>query len=152
MKSQTIKQRNIPEYPVITKSVKVKPVVFLFVCLILGLVTMLLFPSFSLMGAMFVAASCFSLLILPDRKIIDFTEKYCILYNQKDTRECKLIYWEDVLSWQYQWHADMDELIIELIDHSVESVEVYSKLSVLPMMKAYAGEKQVKTFKKKVKI
>ena len=152
MKSQIIKQRNIPEYPNIIKSVRVKPMILLAVCLVAGLVTMFLFQSFSLLGAMLVAASTFSLLILPDRKLIDFTEKYCILYNQKDYSECKLVYWDEVLSWQYIWHPDIDELMIEMVDQSVEKVEVYSRLSVIPMMSAYAPGKQIKSSKKKVKI
>ncbi len=86
-------------------------------------------------------------LIMPDRKIMEVTNEYLILYNNKDVSLCKLVYWDEILSWQYRWHPDADELIIELCDHSVEKVEAFNRKKFTRYLKEYANGKEMKVRK-----
>ena len=55
-----------------------------------------------------------------------------------------MIYWEDVVSWRYEWHAAYDQLVIGLTDGSSEVQEMYSRLSIQYYMDRYAKGKEVK--------
>ncbi len=145
MKSQVIKIRNLPSYPVVIQSLNVKPVIFLGTLLILGIILLLYNPTTAYFGAVLIAISTFSMLVMPDHKIMEVTNEYLILYNNPDNSLCKLVYWDEILSWKYHWRPDIDELIIELCDHSVEKVEAYNRKAFTRYLKEYAKGKEVKT-------
>ncbi|MCI5773662.1 MAG: hypothetical protein MR210_03780 [Erysipelotrichaceae bacterium] len=147
MKSQVIKIRNLPSFPVILQSISVKPTMFLGTLMIVGVIMMIFFPFLGYLGAGFVALATFSILVMPDRKIMEATNEYLILYNHKDQSLCKLVYWDEILSWQYRWHPDVDELIIELSDHSVEKVEAFNRKKFTRFLKEYANGKEMKVKK-----
>ncbi len=142
MKSKIIKQRNIPAYPLVFKTVRVKPILFLFVVVIVGMFFILFNNELALIGVLMVGAGLFCLLVLPDVKIIEYTEEYIIAYNCREKDECKLIYWEDILNWQYKWRTDKDELIIELKDHNIEVIDSYKKSTIVPYFKKFAADKE----------
>ena len=142
MKSKVIKQRNIPPLPYVTNSIRVKPVGFLVLMIMIGLILLFINENLAMLGVLFVSISVFSILVLPDSKVIEYTSEYAIIYNCRDKDECKLIYWDEILSWQYRWHTDKDEMIIELIDHSVEVVDTYKRSTMIPFFKKYAPGKE----------
>lgn len=147
MKSQVIKVRNIPSFPIVIQSISVKPTLFLGLMLIAGIILMIVNSVMGYFGAVLVALATFSMLIMPDRKIMEVTNEYLILYNNKDVSLCKLVYWDEILSWQYRWHPDADELIIELCDHSVEKVEAFNRKKFTRYLKEYANGKEMKVKK-----
>ncbi|NLC96686.1 MAG: hypothetical protein GX675_03860 [Erysipelotrichaceae bacterium] len=142
MKSKTIKQRNIPPYPYIIKSIRVKPTGILMLMIIIGFILLFSNRDFAMIGVLIISISSFSLLVLPDSKIIDYTNEYAIIYNCIDRDECKLIYWDEILSWQYKWHTDKDEMIIEMVDLSLEVIETYKRSTMIPYFKKYAAGKE----------
>lgn len=148
MKSKTIKQRNIPSYPYIIKSIRVKPIEILMLMIIIGFILLFSSEDFAMIGVLMIYLSTFSLLVLPDARIIDYTNEYAIIYNCVDKNECKLIYWDEILSWQYKWHTDKDQMLIELIDYSIEVVDTYKRSTMIPYFKKYAPGKE-KTSRKK---
>ncbi|MCI6272067.1 MAG: hypothetical protein MR601_03860 [Erysipelotrichaceae bacterium] len=142
MKSKVIKQRNIPQYPIVLKTVRVKPMFLIFLLIVVGVFIVFFNDSISMIGVLMVVTGLFCLLILPDVKIIEYTDEYAIVYNCREKDDCKLIYWDDILSWQYKWKTDRDELVIELVDHSIETVYSFKKSTIVPYFKKYALNKE----------
>lgn len=144
MKSQMIKIRNLPSFPVVIDSISVKPILTLVLAIFAGILIIVVYPYLSYIGATLVAMATFSMLIMPDRKFMEITSDYAILYNCKDESYCKIVYWDEILSWQYHWHNDYDELIIELCDHSIEKISAYSRRRFTKYFKLYASGKEKK--------
>ena len=69
---------------------------------------------------------------------------YLVMYNRKSKDECTLVYWDEVVSWVYEYHNAVDILKLELTDGSIESVEMYSRRSIRKMMNLYAKDKEKK--------
>ena len=106
---------------------------------------MLFMKPYLLMAAMtMILLALFSLFIMPDRKLCDFTDDYLVLYNQPDRSRCYMVCWEDIVSWRYEWHASYDQLVILLSDGSTQMQEMYSRLSIQYYMNQYAKGKEVK--------
>ena len=144
MRSQVIRIRNLPADITVRHSVHVKPTILMVVFLLVGVV-MLFMKPYLLMAAMtMILLALFSLFIMPDRKLCDFTDDYLVLYNQPDRSRCYMVCWEDIVSWRYEWHASYDQLVILLSDGSTQMQEMYSRLSIQYHMNQYAKGKEVK--------
>jgi hypothetical protein len=144
MRSQVIRIRNLPADITVRHSVHVKPTILMVVFLLVGVV-MLFMKPYLLMAAMtMILLALFSLFIMPDRKLCDFTDDYLVLYNQPDRSRCYMVCWEDIVSWRYEWHASYDQLVIMLSDGSTQMQEMYSRLSIQYHMNQYAKGKEVK--------
>ncbi|MBQ3461328.1 MAG: hypothetical protein IJH14_11710 [Solobacterium sp.] len=144
MRSQVIRIRNLPADITVRHSVHVKPTILMVVFLLVGVV-MLFMKPYLLMAAMtMILLALFSLFIMPDRKLCDFTDDYLVLYNQPDRSRCYMVCWEDIVSWRYEWHASYDQLVILLSDGSTQMQEMYSRLSIQYYMNQYAKGKEVK--------
>ncbi len=144
MRSQVIRIRNLPADVTVRHSVHVKPTILMVVFLLVGVV-MLFMKPYLLMAAMtMILLALFSLFIMPDRKLCDFTDDYLVLYNQSDRSRCYMVFWDDIVSWHYEWHASYDQLVIMLSDGSTQMQEMYSRLSIQYHMNQYAKGKEVK--------
>ena len=112
MKSQVIRCRNLPKDPkTYEKIINVKPV-----------------------GLLIITLSLFCLIVMPDRDLCKFTKDYLVLYNRHNRDECSLIYWDEVVSWHYEWYKTYDQLVIEMIDGSTEIQDMYSIGSIKKSM------------------
>ena len=67
-----------------------------------------------------------------------------MLYNRHDKRECFIIYYEDMVSWHYEWNPSTDQLVISLVDGSVEKQEVHAKYRIEKWLNSLAPGKQAK--------
>ena len=95
-------------------------------------------------GVMVIMVSLFSLLMLPDCKLYEIHQDYIALYNRHDKSECFIIYYEDMVSWHYEWNPSYDQLVISLVDGSVEKQEVYAKYRIEKWLNSLAPGKQAK--------
>lgn len=145
MKSQKILVRNLPsDGSRKRKSISVKPVALLYTMLVVGFILLFFGKNTSVVGAVLLLLSCFCLPVLPDRTLIEFSNDYLVLHNQHDRQECMIIYYEDIVSWQYEWHSNYDVLSICLVDGSTESQEMFSKWRVQKYLNEYAPDKELK--------
>ena len=145
MKSQYIKIRNVPEE--IRKKapgIHVKPWFVLGLCLIVSVSLLILKPYMIGITLPIVILTIFAMVVMPDRVLLQCTSEYLILYNHNDRTDCTLVYWDEIVSWKYEYHSNVDTLKINLIDDNTESIEMYSKWKVLKIMKKYAPNKEVK--------
>ena len=56
----------------------------------------------------------FAELMLPDRLLAEFTDDYLVLFNTRERDSCSLIYWDEIVNWQYEYHSYADTLVILL--------------------------------------
>ncbi len=148
MRSQTIKVRNLPQWEAQPRTVHVKPVLALVIMGIAG-IGLLFFPAVAGLGVILIIISIFSLLIMPDRILIQFTPEYMILYNHRDAETCTIIYWDEVVNWQYEYHPSVDVLLINLVNGTTESIEIYSRSAVARYLDQYAPGKEIKSVRRK---
>ncbi|MBQ9822892.1 MAG: hypothetical protein IJM63_00215 [Solobacterium sp.] len=140
MKSQTIRQRNIPADISVSRRVQLKPTITLVLMLMLGMIFVAAKPYLFLSGIMMSMLGLFCLFVMPDGVLCEFTREYLILYNRKHS-DCMLVYWEDIVSWHYEKHHNNDLLIVTLVDGSTEIQEVYSK-RIQKYMRNYVPDKE----------
>lgn len=145
MKSQIIKSRNLPkEAKAYEKIVNVKPVGILIVTLVVGILIPFLKPYLAVTGISMVALSLFCLIVMPDKDLCKFTKDFVVLYNRHDKTECTLVYWDEIVSWHYEWYKTYDLLVIELIDGTTLTQEMYSIYAIKKMMEMHVPNKMKK--------
>ena len=144
MKSKEIRVRNLPKDDVPFYVSNVKPTSFLIIAMIMGICFLWIRSYLQVIGVMVIMVSLFSLLMLPDSKLYEIHQDYIVLYNRHDKSECFIIYYEDMVSWHYEWNPSYDQLVISLVDGSVEKQEVYAKYRIEKWLNSLAPGKQAK--------
>lgn len=150
MRSQYIKTRNIPD--TVRKNahtVRVKPWLTLIGIFVIGVVVVAMHSYTVGIALPLMILTLFSLLAMPDRILIQFTPEYMLMYNQHDRSECAMIYYEDVVSWQYEYHRSSDLLVVNLVDGTSQSVDMYGRYAISRFMKMYLPYKEVKSVRRK---
>ena len=149
MKSQAIKVRNLPETDTAPYSVHVKPVAALAVMGLAGIGLLFSRSVLSGIGVIMIMISVFALLMMPDRILLQFTPDYLILYNHRNSGMCTIVYWDDIVTWQYEYHKGFDVLVLSLVDGTSQSIELYSKRPIIRFMNMYAAGKEQKNSRRK---
>ena len=148
MKTQKIRIRNLSEARIRQGvSVHVKPLPVLTTLLAIGAIMIIISPNLIVTGLALILASIFMITILPDRVLITFLDDCMVLYNQQDRSMCMLIYYDEVVNWQYVYHAKYDEIIFTLVDGSTEVQEMYSLYSVAASLDEHLKGKQLKSLR-----
>ena len=144
MKSKEIRVRNLPKDDVPFYVSNVKPTSFLIIAMIAGICFLWIRTYLQVIGVMVIMVSLFSLLMLPDCKLYEIHQDYIVLYNRHDKSECFIIYYEDMVSWHYEWNPSYDQLVISLVDGSVEKQAVYAQYRIEKWLNSLAPGKQAK--------
>ena len=142
MKSKVLKIRNLPEEMQVLNEVKVKPIGSLLVLMLVSGVFIISGSTIAIMGVVLLAISSYALLVMPDRILMQFTDEYLVLYNRKNRDKCMLIYWDEILLWQYQKHNNEDQLWLQLTDGQTETIECFNRNKIVPYFKIYAKGKE----------
>ena len=85
---------------------------------------------------------CGFILFLPKTVLIEFFNDHMVLHNKASKDECVLIYYEEIVSFEYKRGINRDFLYIELEDGSIEKIEAFSKLLFESFMNHYCPGKQ----------
>ena len=149
MKSQVIKAKNLPVWTHQPYTIHVKPVAFLAVMGLAGIGLFFTKGTLIGVGLILTIVSIFALLMMPDRILAQFTPDYMILYNHRDKNICSIIYWDELVNWQYEYHGSYDVLSCCLIDGTVQSIDLYSKRRAAKYINMYAPGKEIKTVRRK---
>lgn len=148
MKTQKIRVRNLSEARIRQGiNVHVKPLPVLTSMLAIGAILIIASPNLIVAGLSLILVSIFMITILPDRVLITFLDDCMVLYNQQDRSMCMLIYYDEVVNWQYIYHAKYDEIIFTLVDGSKEVQEMYSLNSVVVALDEHLKGKQLKSLR-----
>lgn len=103
----------------------------------------------ALLGITMVLVSMFSLIVLPDRTLCEFSTTWMAVYNQHNRSECMMIYYDEIVSWQYEWHSSVDTLAICLVDDSTESIDVFGKKRIAKLLNEHIPGKEIKSIRTK---
>jgi len=144
-----IKVRNLPQWTEQPYSMHVKPVFALALMGLAGLVLLIMKNALSGIGVILVLLSVFSLLLMPDRLLLQVGSEYIVLYNHRDISECTIVYWDELVNWQYEYHKGFDILALSLTDGSTQTIELYSKRPIARFMNQFAPGKEVKNARRK---
>ncbi len=144
MKSQTIKIRNLPTTSKTIYTVCVKPKGILIFLMFLGLVVSFRSSYYSSTLVCLVMIPMFALCFMPDRELVRFTTDYLIMFNTRNRDQCSIIYWDEIVNWQYEWHPSSDLLVVNLVDGSSQSVDMFSKKSIIKYMNLFLPNKELK--------
>ena len=148
MKTQKIRVRNLSEARIRQGiNVHVKPLPVLTSMLAIGAILIIASPNLIVAGLSLILVSIFMITILPDRVLITFLDDCMVLCNQQDRSMCMLIYYDEVVNWQYIYHAKYDEIIFTLVDGSKEVQEMYSLNSVVVALDEHLKGKQLKSLR-----
>ena len=141
MKSKELKNYNLPDNRTYNEVLDAKPTTLLL--LLMGAGFVLLLGKFYVYGGalFFFGATC--LLFLPGRKLIEFYDNHMIVYNKARKDECNIIFYDDVKSWEYQVSVSNDELILTLVDGSVQKCDGYSRSEFENCLNKYMKDKKV---------
>lgn len=144
MQSKVLKIRNIPKNATVIKRVTLKPVFLLSVSIAVS-AAILFFTSITVLGVSLLGLTSFFFFILPNHVLIEFTEEFLVLYNRKLKDECTLIYWNEILNYEYQSNSKgADILSITLIDDTVYTIECFSRNSIIMMFNQFAPNKEIR--------
>lgn len=144
MRSKILKTRNIPKNVTVIQRVTLKPVFLLSMMIIVSAV-ILFFTSVTILGLSLLGLTSFFFFILPNHVLIEFTEEFLILYNRKSKDECTLVYWDEIMNYEYQSNnKGADILSITLIDDTVYTIECFSRNSIRLMFNQFASNKEVR--------
>ena len=114
------------------------------VILVAGIVMLILKSYMIGISLPLIILTLFAILGMPDRILVQFADDYLVMYNRSDKNECTIVYWDEIVSWHYEYHHACDKLVVSLVDGSTESVDMYSKRSIAKQMAQYASGKEKK--------
>lgn len=143
MKSKELKTYNLPKDDLLISSIDAKPS-FLFLLLTIFGILLLFFESFRLYGVSILVITLITYLYLPKVTLMEFFQDYLVLYNRADNNTCVLVYYDEVVSWNYTWSANRDYLNIELQNSQKERIEAFSKTIFESNMNRFLKEKKKK--------
>lgn len=140
MKSKELKAYNIPsDYP-IEAEINAKPTALLLLLVVFGIISLAFdIPESYSMALITIGVIC--LIVAPKVTLIEFYNKYMVVYNKADRNTCVIIYYNEVASWYYSRSARRDVLVIELEDGSIERVNAFSKTIFENRMSRYLKDK-----------
>ncbi len=144
MKSQVIKIRNLPVQEKKPKAVRVKPTGLLLFCAGAGLAMAIANTAAAATGLVLCVTAMFGITMLPDKKLVEFTPDFLIMYNLRDNDSCTIIYWDEIVQWEYDSHQAYDEMVVYLTDGSTQSQDLFGKYTIIRQMNQYAAGKEIK--------
>ena len=143
MKSKELKTYNLPKDDLLISSIDAKPGFVFLLMTILG-IFLLFFENFRFYGISILFIALLTHLYFPKVTLMEFYQDYLVLYNRADNNTCVLVYYDEVISWTYNWSANRDYLNIELIDGQNERIEAFSKTIFESNMNRFLKEKKKK--------
>lgn len=147
MESKELKRYNLPEDRVLLGIIDAKPDTYLFIVFIVGVI-LLLTKQYTL-SIVFISSPILAFIFLPNRVLVEFYDKYLVLYNHASKNDCEMIYYDEIVKWRYVYGTSYDELQIKLVDDSAHSIDGFSKMLYEGYMNRFLKDKKDKTKRSK---
>ena len=144
MRSKELKTYNLPIENQVVAQIDAKPT-FLFVILMTMGLIFFIYNHSNPYGVFVALIAVVALIYMPRVVMMEFYQDYLVMYNKADKSNCVMIYYDEVLSWNYVWGASRDFLVIELTNGSKEIIEAFSKTVFESHMNRFLRNKHKKT-------
>lgn len=142
MKSKELKVYNLPVENSPIDVLDAKPYELLIGIFLFGVA--ITFTNISIiLGSTLVVVSCFSILFLPKSVLIEFYNDHMILHNKASKEDCMLIYYEDIVSYEYKRGSFKDYLFITLTNETTENIDAFSEKTLLKKMNRFCPNKNI---------
>lgn len=151
IRSKNLKIRNLPKGDKRMDVINSKPYVFL--CLFLFLAMMMLISKYYLLTILFFFLFLYNFCFIRNTVLVEFFYDYVIFYNQSQKDEAFLLFYSDVLKWEYvHTKKDYDELHMVLKNDQHIKIPCISKHKILRHFKQHVGamSKEYNTSRKTV--
>lgn len=105
MKSKKLKIRNLPKNEKQIDHITAKPMGILFGSVVLGFI--LFFTKYYLIGTILFAMFFYELVCVKDYELVAFYETYAVFFIDKKKENCYIVYYDDILKWDYKtkWNS-----------------------------------------------
>lgn len=142
MNSKEIKSYNLPASHHPVQVIDAKPYSILFFLLVIGAALSLY--SGLMYGFALLILGAMVFVMLPRRILLEFCDDYMVMYNRPSNNECMMVYYCDIERWKYQKGIYYDELVIDLVDGSHETIEAFSKSTFEFALEQHVPDKKIK--------
>ena len=143
MRSKVVRINSINENEIILQ-IKAKPELFLALMFILSF-AILMINGYIGFALMMITTYCF--VFFPERRLIDFCEKYLIIYNDLNHEGCYMLYYDEIVSWQYVSTFNADKLVIALINNQVYETDIFNRRRTERILERFIPDKGLKRIK-----
>ena len=144
MRSKELKTYNLPSDDQLISQIDAKPSFVFYVLIVMGLV-FFVYNHYNPYGLFVAIVALFALIYMPRVVLMEFYYNYMVLYNKANKSNCVLIYYDEVISWNYMRGANRDFLVVELMDGSEELIEGFSKTLFVSNMNRFLKDKYKKS-------
>lgn len=140
MKSKILKIRNLPTDGKLLDRVTSKPYLFIVFFIVVGVI--FLFTPFYLLGIVLCILFLYNLLFVKNITLIEFYDAYVFFYLNNGKDECFVLFWEDILKWNYTQHRNrLDLLQIHLKNNESITMKCLSRKKILKYFHKYGDLK-----------
>lgn len=131
-----IRTENIDSTIPVSDTIRLKPFLVLVVVFALGISCYALDLPYSEIG-LFVSIICvFFFIALPDRVLLQFTDRSVYLFAPETPGEVRILYFDEIVSYRYDVGRKFDVLTFVMNDGSSYSIEVYGKRKLKKILEA----------------
>lgn len=125
MKSKALKVYHLPVQREILQAFDAKPFFWLGFLMCISLLLIVEGHYFAYGLAIFLS-SLFALIVLPKRILIEFSDKYMVVYHRVNKNDCMLVYYDDVLAYNIEKNYRFDLLTFILKDNTSITVPLFN--------------------------
>ncbi|MBR2808798.1 MAG: hypothetical protein IKE33_01030 [Erysipelotrichaceae bacterium] len=143
MRSKVVRINSIDENKIMTQ-IKAKPELFLALMFVFSFV-ILMFNGYLGFALMMITTYCF--IFFPERRLIDFCDEYLIIYNDINHEVCYMLYYDEIVSWQYVSTFNADKLVIALINNQVYETDIFNRHRTERIMERFVPERGLKSIR-----
>lgn len=127
MKSSLINIENLNKDIEIEYTIRLKPLALLIFGFVLGIFCYWLGSPVSEIGLFGSVICIFLFTMLPDRILLQFADDQVLLYSRDTPGEVRILYYDEIVNYEYITGRSEDTLIFYMIDGSNYSVEIFNK-------------------------
>ncbi len=118
---------NIDKSIPVSDTIRLKPFTALVVVFALGISCYALDLPYSEVGLFLSIVCVFFFIALPDRVLLQFTDRSVYLFSRESVGEVRILYYDEIRSYRYDVGRKSDVLTFEMIDGSSYEIEVFGK-------------------------
>ncbi len=122
-----IRMENIDKNVPVSDTIRLKPFMVLMVVFALGISCYALDLPYSEVGLFLSIVSVFFFIALPDRILLQFTDRSVYLFSRESVGEVRILYYDEIRKYRYDVGRKSDMLTFEMIDGSSYGIEVFGK-------------------------
>lgn len=118
---------NIDKTIPVSETIRLKPFMALVLFFALGISCYALDLPYSEVGLFVSIVAVFFFIALPDRIVLQFTDRSVYLYSRENEAEVRILYYDEIRSYRYESGRKYDVLRFDMVDGTSYSIEVFGK-------------------------